>query len=104
MKKSVADATTDLAELSAIQGRGAGPATGIERSLAEVLADIVRHRAGVGRQPLLRRPGRRLDADGPFCARVRKRADLPSVSMPDIYQHPTIRSLAAALAGDAPDR
>jgi non-ribosomal peptide synthetase-like protein len=33
-----------------------------------------------------------------FCARVRKRADLPSVSMPDIYQHPTIRSLAAALA------
>ena len=35
-----------------------------------------------------------------FCARVRKRADLPSVSMPDIYQHPTIRSLATALAGD----
>ena len=36
-----------------------------------------------------------------FCARVRKRADLPSVSMKDIYQHPTIRSLAAALAADA---
>ena len=35
-----------------------------------------------------------------FCARVRKRADLPSVSMPDIYKHPTIRSLAAALAND----
>ena len=33
-----------------------------------------------------------------FCARVRKRADLPSVSMQDVYQHPTIRSLAAALA------
>ena len=29
-----------------------------------------------------------------FCARVRKRADLPSVSMKDIYAHPTIRSLA----------
>ena len=25
-----------------------------------------------------------------FCARVRKRADLPAVSMKDIYQHPTI--------------
>ena len=37
-----------------------------------------------------------------FCARVRKRTDLPSVSMQDIYQHPTIRSLAAALAGDVP--
>ena len=39
-----------------------------------------------------------------FCARVRKRADLPSVSMQDIYQHPTIRSLAAALAGTVPQR
>ena len=32
-----------------------------------------------------------------FCARVRKRDDLPSVSMKDIYQHPTINGLAAAL-------
>ena len=37
-----------------------------------------------------------------FCARVRKRPDLPSVSMPDIYKHPTIRSLAAALTNDVP--
>ena len=34
-----------------------------------------------------------------FCARVRKRTDLPAVSMKDIYQHPTISSLATALAG-----
>ena len=33
-----------------------------------------------------------------FCARVRKRPDLPSVSMKDIYQHPTISSLCLALA------
>ncbi|MEV0372442.1 Pls/PosA family non-ribosomal peptide synthetase [Streptomyces sp. NPDC050636] len=33
-----------------------------------------------------------------FCARVRKRADLPSVSIKDIYRYPTIRSLATALA------
>jgi non-ribosomal peptide synthetase-like protein len=33
-----------------------------------------------------------------FCARVRKQPGLPPVSMPDVYQHPTIRSLAAALA------
>jgi len=37
-----------------------------------------------------------------FCARVRKRADLPSVSMKDIYQHPTIRSLVTAFADTAP--
>ena len=34
-----------------------------------------------------------------FCARVRKRPDLPAVSIKDIYQHPTIRSLATALDG-----
>jgi non-ribosomal peptide synthetase-like protein len=33
-----------------------------------------------------------------FCARVRKRGDLPSVSMKDIYAHPTIAGLATALA------
>ena len=38
-----------------------------------------------------------------FCARVRKRADLPSVSMKDVYQHPTIRSLAAALSHRPPN-
>ncbi len=37
-----------------------------------------------------------------FCARVRKRPDLPAVSIKDIYQYPTIRRLAAALADTAP--
>ena len=37
-----------------------------------------------------------------FCARVRKRPDLPAVSIKDIYQHPTIKSLATALADAAP--
>jgi non-ribosomal peptide synthetase-like protein len=36
-----------------------------------------------------------------FCARVRKRVDLPSVSMKDIYQYPTIRGLATAFADPA---
>jgi non-ribosomal peptide synthetase-like protein len=34
-----------------------------------------------------------------FCARARKRTDLPTMSMKDVYRHPTIRSLAAAFAG-----
>jgi acyl carrier protein len=37
-----------------------------------------------------------------FCARVRKRPDLPAVSIKDIYQHPTIKSLTTALADAAP--
>jgi non-ribosomal peptide synthetase-like protein len=32
-----------------------------------------------------------------FCARVRKRGDLPPVSMKEVYAHPTLRSLAEAL-------
>ena len=39
-----------------------------------------------------------------FCARVRKQPDLPSVSMKDIYSHPTVGSLAAALGGDQATR
>jgi non-ribosomal peptide synthetase-like protein len=37
-----------------------------------------------------------------FCAKVRKRADLPTVSMKDIYGHSTIRSLATALSASVP--
>ncbi|MFF3256727.1 Pls/PosA family non-ribosomal peptide synthetase, partial [Actinacidiphila glaucinigra] len=37
------------------------------------------------------------------CARARKQADLPPISMPDIYKHPTIRTLAAALTSTKPD-
>ena len=33
-----------------------------------------------------------------FCARVRKRPDLPAVSIKDVYRHPTIGDLAAAVA------
>ncbi len=36
-----------------------------------------------------------------FCATVRKRAELPKVSMKDIYRHPTLAELAAALAPGA---
>lgn len=37
-----------------------------------------------------------------FCARVRKRQDLPSISIKDVYAHPSIAELAAALAASAP--
>ncbi|MGW9306543.1 Pls/PosA family non-ribosomal peptide synthetase [Saccharomonospora azurea] len=39
-----------------------------------------------------------------FCARVRKNPELPSVSMKDIYRHPTIKSLTTALADGVPAR
>jgi len=39
-----------------------------------------------------------------FCARVRKRPDLPSVSMKDIYRYPTLGALCAALVTTGADR
>ncbi|MGW2637373.1 Pls/PosA family non-ribosomal peptide synthetase [Streptomyces sp. NPDC001348] len=71
-----------------------------EQRFAEVLADIV----GTGHVSVDSHFFDDLGADSMlmarFCARVRKQADLPSVSMPDVYKHPTVRSLAAALAND----
>src|SRR5437762_3669187 len=76
--------------------------TRAERTLAEVLADVLR----ADRMSVDNHFFEELGADSlvmaRFCARVRKRGDLPSVSMKDIYRHPTIRSLAAALADAAP--
>ena len=73
-----------------------------ESALAEVLAGIVQ----VDGVPVGSHFFDDLGADSmvmaQFCARVRKRADLPSVSMKDIYQHPTIKSLAAAFADSVP--
>ncbi|MFE2972626.1 Pls/PosA family non-ribosomal peptide synthetase [Streptomyces sp. NPDC059340] len=74
-----------------------------EQRFAEVLADIV----GTEHVSVDSHFFDDLGADSMlmarFCARVRKQADLPSVSMPDIYKHPTIRRLAAALANTKTD-
>src|SRR5216684_5630255 len=80
---------------------GSAP-TGVEAVFAEVLADVLR----VDRVSVDSHFFDELGADSlvmaHFCARVRKRGNLPSVSMRDVYRHPTIRSLAAALADVAP--
>ena len=76
----------------------ADPATGTQSTLAEMLADVMR----AERVPVDDHFFDDLGADSlvmaKFCARVRKREDLPSVSMKDIYRYPTIRSLAESFA------
>lgn len=90
--------TTSPTETPPTRGACARPTTGPETGLAEVLAQIL----GVERVPVESDFFDDLGADSllmaQFCARVRARADLPSVSMKDVYGHPTIRDLAAALA------
>src|SRR3954464_826730 len=102
VKKSVEPLTADLTPSSIAEGRYAAAPTGTEAVLAEVLAGVM-HAESV---PLDSNFFEDLGADSmvmaQFCARVRKRPELPPVSIKDIYQYPTIKSLATALADDAP--
>lgn len=80
------------------------PATGTESILAGILAEVMRTEPVPVDSHFFDDLGADSLVMAKFCARVRKRADLPSVSMKDIYRHPTISSLAAAFteADEAP--
>ncbi|MFH8804834.1 Pls/PosA family non-ribosomal peptide synthetase [Streptomyces sp. NPDC017936] len=79
-----------------------GRTAGTETILGEVLAGILR----VEKVPAESHFFDELGADSllmaQFCARVRKRPELPSISMKDVYRNPTIRSLTAALEETSP--
>ena len=96
--QSVDVLTAPLVEDSTTRDGYVGPKTPVETALAGVLAEILL----VERVSVDDHFFDDLGADSlvmaQFCARVRKRPDLPSVSMKDIYQHPTISSLSLALA------
>src|SRR2546425_6145359 len=81
--------------------RDAAP-TGVEATFADVLAEVLRvERVSVDSHFFDDLGGDSL-VMAHFCARVRKRGNLPSVSIKDVYAHPTLRSLAAAVADVAP--
>jgi non-ribosomal peptide synthetase-like protein len=83
-----------------------GSRAGLMTDTESVFADVLAHIVGVQSVSVDSNFFDQLGADSmvmaQFCRRVRKRADLPSVSMEDIYRNPTIRSLATALADTAP--
>src|SRR5437773_4329407 len=87
---------------TAIEDRRRAARPGVETVFAELLAEVLH----VDRVSVDSHFFDELGADSlvmaHFCARVRKRGNLPSVSMKDVYAHPTIRSLAAALADVPP--
>ena len=68
----------------------AGVTTGLERSFGDVLGDVL----GTGAVPVDAHFFDDLGADSMvmarFCAQARKRDDLPSVSIKDVYRHTTI--------------
>jgi non-ribosomal peptide synthetase-like protein len=77
------------------------PNTTTEQHFAEVLAAIVDAEQVSVDSNFFEDLGADSMVMARFCARVRKRSDLPSVSMKDVYKHPTIRSLVASVS-DAP--
>ncbi|MGY1643834.1 Pls/PosA family non-ribosomal peptide synthetase [Geodermatophilus sp. SYSU D00703] len=82
---------------------GAEPApAGAEAAFAEVLAGVLEAEAVPVEAHFFDDLGADSMVMARFCARVRKRPDLPSVSIKDVYAHPTVRDLAAALATDVP--
>lgn len=95
------EVSAPVARLSGDLG-SAAPAIGVEVALAEVLAGVL----GVDQVPSDGNFFDDLGADSMvmarFCARVRKRPDLPPVSMKDIYRNSTIESLARAVADAGP--
>ncbi|MEV4603459.1 Pls/PosA family non-ribosomal peptide synthetase [Amycolatopsis sp. NPDC049253] len=74
-----------------------------ERVYAEVLADVAKVDQVSAESHFFDDLGVNSLVMAHFCARVRKRADVPSVSMKDVYANPTARGLATALTDDEPD-
>ncbi len=87
---------------SAVRDDYAAPAAGTERELAGLLAGML----GVERVSADSHFFDDLGADSLLMARfnaaVRSQPGLPAVSMKDIYLHPTVRRLAAALTEEEP--
>jgi non-ribosomal peptide synthetase-like protein len=73
------------------------PTTDTEKNLAEALAQVLRVERVSVDNDFFDDLGANSLLMAHFCTLVRKREDLPSVSMKDVYLNPTIRDLAAAL-------
>ncbi|MFD8141794.1 Pls/PosA family non-ribosomal peptide synthetase [Streptomyces sp. NPDC059708] len=84
------------------EGASDGPAAETARLLAQVLADVVGVEGVSGDSDFFEDLGADSMVMARFCAQVRKRADLPPVSMKDVYRHPTVNGLASALVGTVP--
>jgi non-ribosomal peptide synthetase-like protein len=91
-----------IAALAAALAPTEAPPAAVQVQVQDRLADVLSGVLAVEHVPVDADFFKELGADSlvmaQFCARMRKQPDLPSVSIRDIYQHPTISALAAALA------
>jgi non-ribosomal peptide synthetase-like protein len=87
-----------------LAGRGGyvAPADGIERDLAGLLADTLRVERVSADSHFFNDLGADSLLMARFTAAIRARGDLPDVPIKDVYLHPTIRRLAAAIVRTGP--
>jgi non-ribosomal peptide synthetase-like protein len=102
VKKTVDVPMPDRAQAPTSQTPHEDTNNGLEKVLADVLADVLHLERVSAGSNFFSDLGADSMVMAQFCARVRKRAELPEVSMKDVYQHPTIRDLAAAIGDVAP--
>ena len=79
----------------------AEPGTATEKLLADVLAGVLKVESVSVDSHFFSELGADSLTMAQFCARVRKRSGLPTVSIKDVYQYPTIAALSAAVAPTA---
>lgn len=72
-------------------------AEALQEALTAVLAGVVRVEEVPADADFFRDLGADSLLMAQFCARVRKRQGLPDIAMKDVYRHPTVASLTAAL-------
>jgi non-ribosomal peptide synthetase-like protein len=94
--------TIDVGTTSPPDPGRAGPTTAYERILADTLAETTGLESIPVEANLFDDLGLDSLAIAHFCARVRKSGTLPSISVRDCYQHPTVRGLAASLPVGVP--
>ena len=80
----------------------AGPATPGEKALADALAELLGLEQVSVDSQFFDDLGMSSLLVAHFCARARERAQTPSLSVRDVYLHPTVRSLAAAVGEPPP--
>jgi acyl carrier protein len=93
---------TTISGLAGALSPAAAPATSAPSPVADAFAEVLADVLGVAQVSADAHFFDDLGADSMvmarFCARARKRDDLPSVSIKDVYAHPTINGLAAEFA------
>lgn len=82
-------------------GNGAGSPALVEERLLAVLAEVIGTTEVATHSHFFDDLGADSMVMARFCARVRKSPDLPSISIKDVYEYPTVSGLASALPGPA---